>query len=110
MNSSSNGSSRGKGRHFSVSQKAAIVKAHLIDKVPISDLCERRDHGQPVLPVAEAALLGRGDRLRDAAQERRPRRQGPADRSARGQAGQQERGHQRANGGVRALKKLDGRP
>ena len=37
------GSSRRERRHFSAAQKAAIVKAHLVDKVPVSDLCERHE-------------------------------------------------------------------
>ena len=28
-------------RQFSAEQKVAIVKQHLVDKVPVSDLCER---------------------------------------------------------------------
>lgn len=30
-------------RHFSAQDKAAIVKRHLIDRVPVSDLCD--EHG-----------------------------------------------------------------
>lgn len=41
MKASDNGSSRRERRHFSAGQKAAIVKAHLVDKAPISDLCEK---------------------------------------------------------------------
>jgi transposase-like protein len=41
MKPQENGSSRRERRHFSAAQKAAIVKAHLVDKAPISDLCER---------------------------------------------------------------------
>jgi transposase len=37
------GSSRRERRHFSAAQKAAIVKAHLVDKIPVSDLCERHE-------------------------------------------------------------------
>lgn len=29
-------------RNFTAAEKAAIVRRHLIDKVPISDLCDRR--------------------------------------------------------------------
>lgn len=29
-----------KRRHFTAEQKAAIVRRHMVDKVPISDLCE----------------------------------------------------------------------
>jgi transposase len=43
MKSQDNGSSRRERRHFSAAQKAAIVKAHLVDKVPVSDLCERHE-------------------------------------------------------------------
>ncbi len=39
MKAQDNGSTRRERRHFSAAQKAAIVKAHLVDKVPISDLC-----------------------------------------------------------------------
>jgi transposase-like protein len=41
MKASENGSTRRERRHFSAAQKAAIVKSHLVDKIPISDLCER---------------------------------------------------------------------
>jgi transposase len=41
MKASDNDSARRERRHFSAAQKAAIVKAHLVDKVPISDLCEQ---------------------------------------------------------------------
>ncbi|HEX9782491.1 MAG TPA: transposase [Opitutaceae bacterium] len=41
MKASENGSTRRERRHFSAAQKGAIVKAHLVDKVPISDLCQR---------------------------------------------------------------------
>jgi transposase len=30
-------------RHFSGSEKVAILKKHLVDKVPVSDLCDERD-------------------------------------------------------------------
>jgi transposase-like protein len=36
-----NSAERRERRHFSAAQKAAIIKAHLVDKVPISDLCEK---------------------------------------------------------------------
>ncbi len=41
MNSPFNGSTRRARRRFSAAQKAVIVKAHLVDKVGISDLCEK---------------------------------------------------------------------
>lgn len=41
MNSPQNESQKRARRHFSGQQKAAIVKAHLVDSVPISDLCEK---------------------------------------------------------------------
>ena len=30
-------------RHFTAEQKVAILREHFLDKVPISDLCERHD-------------------------------------------------------------------
>jgi len=36
-----NGSSSRERRHFTPQQKVAIVKAHLVDGVPISDLCDK---------------------------------------------------------------------
>jgi transposase len=40
MDASKNGSNSRERRHFSPQQKAAIVKRHLVDGVPISDLCD----------------------------------------------------------------------
>lgn len=41
MDSAKNGSNSRERRHFSPQQKAAIVKEHLVDGVPISELCDR---------------------------------------------------------------------
>lgn len=41
MNSSQNGSEKRQRRHFTGQQKASIVKAHLVDGVPISELCDK---------------------------------------------------------------------
>jgi transposase-like protein len=46
MDRAQNGSNSRERRHFSPQQKVAIVKAHLVDGVPISDLCDRH-HIQP---------------------------------------------------------------
>lgn len=46
MNAAQNGSNSRERRHFSPEQKVAIVKQHLVDRVPISDLCDRY-HIQP---------------------------------------------------------------
>lgn len=40
MHSQNNGSSRRERRNFSAEQKVVIVKRHLVDGVPISDLCD----------------------------------------------------------------------
>ena len=37
---SGNGSPRRERRHFTAEQKVAIVKRHLVDGVPVSDLCD----------------------------------------------------------------------
>ena len=41
MNTSQNGSNSRERRHFTAEQKVAIVKRHLLDGVPISDLCDQ---------------------------------------------------------------------
>jgi transposase len=46
MDAAQNGSNSRERRHFSPQQKVTIVKAHLVDGVSISDLCDRH-HIQP---------------------------------------------------------------
>lgn len=46
MDAAQNGSNSRERRHFSPQQKVAIVKAHLVDGVPVCDLCDRH-HIQP---------------------------------------------------------------
>ena len=46
MSTDKNGTNSRERRHFSPLQKVAIVKEHLVDGVPISDLCDRH-HIQP---------------------------------------------------------------
>ena len=46
MSTDKNGSNARERRHFSPQQKVAIVKEHLVDGVPISDVCDRH-HLQP---------------------------------------------------------------
>jgi len=41
MDASQNGSNRRGRRHFTPEQKTAIVKRRLVDKVPLSDLCDQ---------------------------------------------------------------------
>ena len=41
MNAAQNGSNARERRHFSPEQKVAIVKRHLVDGVPISNLCDQ---------------------------------------------------------------------
>ena len=46
MDRAQNGSKSRERRHFTPQQKVAIVKQHLVDGVPISDLCDKH-HLQP---------------------------------------------------------------
>jgi transposase len=46
MNSAANDSNPRERRHFTPEQKVAVVKRHLVDGVPISDLCDQC-HIQP---------------------------------------------------------------
>ena len=41
MNTDKNGSNSRERRHFSPQQKLAVVKEHLVDRAPISDVCDR---------------------------------------------------------------------
>jgi transposase len=41
MDRAQNGSNSRERRHFSPQQKVAVVKEHLVNGVPISDLCDR---------------------------------------------------------------------
>ena len=106
MDRAQNGSNSRERRHFTPQQKVAIVKAHLVDGVPISDLCDRH-HIQPAqFYLWQKQLFENGA----TAFERKTKASGPdagraSGRSAAGQAGHQERGHRRADGGERQLKK-----
>lgn len=40
MNTTPNGSKSRERRHFSPQQKLAVLKRHLVDGVPVSDLCD----------------------------------------------------------------------
>ena len=84
----------------------AIVKEHLVDGVPISDLCDRH-HLQPTqFYLWQKQLFENGaDRLRAEDEGLRPDAGRASGRSAAGQARHQERGDRRTDGGERPLKK-----
>jgi len=49
-----NGSSRRERRYFTVPQKVAIVKRHLVEGVPVTDLCDEFQ----LLPTGQPRLSG----------------------------------------------------
>ena len=63
-------------RQFSAADKVAIVKSHLVDKVPVSDLCDK--HG--ILPTQfygwQKVFCENGTAAFEAAAKRRPRDDG----------------------------------
>jgi transposase len=63
-------------RQISAADKVAIVKAHLVDKVPVSDLCDK--HG--ILPTQfygwQKLFFENGAAAFEAAAKRRPRDDG----------------------------------
>jgi hypothetical protein len=63
--SRSNGNAKPR-RHFLAEEKATILRRHLADKVPISDLCEeyhiQSSRGQALEHLAAALQDGRGAR------------------------------------------------
>ena len=101
-----NGSNSRERRHFTPQQKVAIVKRHLVDGVPISDLCDQHH----ILPTQfyqwQKQLFENGATAFE--RKGRPpalRRRSDRIQQLRSQAGHQERGHRRADGGERQLKK-----
>jgi transposase len=57
-------------RHFSAEQKAAIVRRHLVDKVPVSDLCDEYKIQPSMLYTWQKAILEHAARAFDATAER----------------------------------------
>lgn len=57
-------------RHFSADQKAAIVRRHLVDKVPVSDLCDEHKIQPSMLYAWQKAILENAARAFDAAPKR----------------------------------------
>jgi hypothetical protein len=43
-------------KHHTPEEKVAILRRRLIDKVPVSTLCDEQHVHPPVLPVAEAVF------------------------------------------------------
>jgi transposase-like protein len=74
MNSAQNGSARRERRHFTGQQKAAIVKAHLVDGVPISELCDKHQIQPTQFYLWQKQLFENAD----AAFERQGKRAGPS--------------------------------
>ena len=92
-------------KNYTPAEKVAILRRHLIDKVPVSDLCDQHQL-QPTLfyawqkqffenGAAAFERKGKPGRGRAPADHRRPARQAPP----------QERGPRRADGGARPAKK-----
>ena len=63
-------------RQFSAADKVAIVKAHLVDKVPVSDLCDKHQ----ILPTQfygqQKLFFENGSAAFEAAAKRKPRDDG----------------------------------
>ena len=65
-----------KRRQFTAADKVAIVKAHLVDKVPVSDLCDKHE----ILPTQfygwQKIFFENGTAAFEAAAKRPPREDG----------------------------------
>jgi len=46
-------------KHYTPEEKVAILRRHLVEGVPISDLCDERGPTNRVLPLAEGVLRER---------------------------------------------------
>lgn len=63
-------------RRFSAEQKAAIVRRHLVDKVPVSDLCDEYKLQPSMFYEWQRRLLENAERVFEAGPgERRPGRE-----------------------------------
>lgn len=60
-----------KRRHYSSTQKAAILRRHLVDKVPISDLCEEFKIQPSVFYGWQQQLFGNMELALDAGKKNR---------------------------------------
>ena len=109
MNSTIDSNNRQR-RHFADADKVAILKRHLIDKVPVSDLCDEfdiypnqfYDWLKKFFENGHLAFAnGRKAKAVEDAQQARIQQ-------TRGQAHSQERGHGRAHGSPYRGKKRNG--
>lgn len=73
MDRAQNGSNSRERRHFTPQQKVAIVKEHLVDGVPISDLCDRHQLQPAQFYLWQKQLFENGS----AAFERKTKSSGP---------------------------------
>lgn len=59
-------------RHFSPGQNAAIVRRHLVDKVPISELCDEHKIQPSMVCTWKKAVVENAARVFEGASEQRP--------------------------------------
>ena len=63
-NSNGRSSMRKSRKHYAAVEKVAILRRHLLERVPVSDLCDQYRHPAiDVLQLAETVLRERGRRL-----------------------------------------------
>ena len=95
-------------RHFGTDQKATILKRYLVDKVPISDLCDEYGIKPNQIYAWQKILFDNAQAAFHPVGQTRGQeafRPGGGSRPAGGQARPEERGHLRADGGERPRKK-----
>ena len=63
-------------RQFSAAEKVAIVKAHLVDKVPVSDLCDKHEIPPTQFYGWQKLFFENGAAAFEAAGQRKPREDG----------------------------------
>ena len=94
-------------KHYSAVEKVAILRRHLLERVPVSDLCDQYHPTIDVLQLVEAILQERGCSFRATSLVT-----GEASRAKdcrpSGQTSAQERSRGRAAGGARQTKKVLG--
>jgi transposase-like protein len=97
-----------KRRQYSTEQKVAILSRHMVEKVPVSDLCNELDIQPSLFYYWQRQLFERGGRVeRSGTGRAKQAREGPGcgEPPAGRETGEERQCHRRDCGGVRAVKK-----
>jgi len=102
---------RKKRKQYTAEEKVAILQKHILEKIPVSELCDEYEvAAHCVLSLAEAAVRTGGRDLFSAVTGQRIDSAERTDHRTGSQASQEERGPGRGDGGVCGAKITRGHP